>query len=132
MKKLLILILVLSATFAATITSLDEIQVTDEAQIGIHLQQGLVGELLIVEWSNEKAHIFPSQYVVEFPDQQFTFDIFVDDGACGHTDLIFSTTGATKTTALKLPKCSDLSTEILPTELPVEAEFGDFERKRLS
>ena len=72
MKQVLTLFLILSLALATSITVPAELDVSDQTQIGIHLQGASVGKLLTASWSNEKVHVFPGQFIIESPNQQFT------------------------------------------------------------
>jgi hypothetical protein len=131
MKKFLPLFFALALSLAVTITVPPNIPISGSADIGVHVADGTVGKVLLAEWSNEKIHVFPGQYVLESPSQQFGFKVFIDQGACGYTEIKFFTNGGTAKTAINLPNCSMETTPLPPVELPVESEFRSFETRRL-
>lgn len=131
MKRFLPILLLLTACLAASITTQENLTISDRAQLSVFVADAPVGDALLASIPNERVHIFPGQHPVLLSSQQYYFTIVLEPGACGKTVLTFSAGGADKKVYLTLPDCSTVNPPLPPTQLPVENEFRTFKIQRL-
>ena len=131
MKKLLLVIMLFTACLATTITAQDKVALTGRTLLGVFVGGGMVGDAVIASWSNELIDVFPGQQAITSPEQQYTFTLIPQPGACGETPLTFSAAGSSKVVMLDLPDCTVHNEPPPSMQLPLEADYRTFTNQRL-